>query len=413
MDYLSFAERAARLTEGVDLVNPRYPLLYPLALAIGARMAELLLVGKLLAVLAGAAAVAAAARWLSPAAALWLLLQPAMLEWGSTEGTDMPALALSLWAIERAAAGRGLAAGLLAGAAAMVRYPAGVVLLVVLLGLWASETVGRGRRLGLAVLGFLLLTLPHWGLALAGLGALLPQAGENLEIGMGGGPPAPFAERYLRGLLNALHGLAVGPGVPRWQAAVLALGALGLLVGLGRRDPRARLLLALGLAHLAVLGLFFSTPRLLLPLSLSLALGLAFLPRGVGLAAAALLGVLSLPPALRRDPADVAREELVLAARAVPGRQASSSPWFYQRLPDGGLRSAVLLREAIPPGQSPAWLDPPRLRAWAQREGIVAIALDGGRVHRTYPALRPLLRGEVEGFTLLAESPGWRLLGVP
>lgn len=413
MDFISFAERAARLTEGVDLVNPRYPLLYPLALALGARLAELLLVGKLLSVLAGAAAVAAAARWLSPAAALWLLLQPAMLQWGSTEGTDMPALALSLWAIERAAAGRGLAAGLLAGAAAMVRYPAGVVLLVVLLGLSGGEPVGRGRRLGLAALGFLLLTLPHWGLALAGLGPLLPQAGENLEIGMGGGPPAPFAERYLRGLLNALRGLADGPEVPRWQGPVLALGALGLLVGLVRRDPRARPLLALGLSHLAVLGLFFSTPRLLLPLSLSLALGLAFLPRGLVLAAAALLGVLSLPPALRQDPADAAREELVLAARAVPGRQASSSPWFYQRLPDGGLRGAVLLREAIPPGQSPAWLDPPRLRAWAQREGIVAIALDGGRVHRTYPALRPLLRGEVEGFTLLAESPGWRLLGVP
>lgn len=413
VDFISFAERAQRLWEGQDLLNGRYPVGYPALLALLSPPLGALVAGKALSVAGAVLAVFAVHRWLGPFAALWLLVQPAFLAWGSTEGTDMLALSLALLALSLVERGPAWAVGALAGAAAMMRYPAAAVLPVLLLGL-AIAPGPRARRLGECLGAFLLLSSPHWAGALLGLGPLLPEAGENTAIGMGDGPPAPALERWFQGLRVAGAGLLWSgtPPEPPQLSWPVVLGLAGLSLGLLRRDLRALLLLLLAAAHLAVLGFFFSNERLALPLSVPLLLGVAFLPRALPLLAAVGLSLLSLPRAFQVDPAAQAREEIVAAASQLGEPVASSSPWFYLHRQDGFIESGTLLREAVPAGATPGQLSPTMLRAWAQGSGVRYVALDLGRVHRTFPGLRPLLRGSTDGFREVAAAPGWRLLEI-
>lgn len=413
VDFISFAERASRMGEGVDLVNGRYPVGYPALLALLAPAFGALAVGKALSVLGGLLVIVAVQRWLGSYAALWLLVQPAVLEWGSTEGTDMLALGFALLAFSRLSAGSAASVGALLGAAAMMRYPAAAALPVLLIGVSVPEGP-RLRRVGELLLAFLLVSSPHWGGALLGLGPLLPEAGENTAIGMGDGPVAPPMERWVQGVrLAGMQLLWPGtpPEAPRLSWPVVG-GLVGLGVGLLRRDRRAVLLVGFAALHLAVLGFFFSNERLALPLLVPVLLGAAFLPRALPILAAVLLCLSSVPRSFQPDPAAQAREEIVAAASALGEPVASSSPWFYLRREDGFLSSGALLRQAVPTGATPGQLTPTVLRDWSAQTGVRYVALDLGRVQRTFPGLRPLLRGPVEGFEVVAEAPGWRLLEV-
>lgn len=429
VDFVPFAGRARRVLEGQDLLSPRYPLGYPallglLTLATG----RVLLAGKVLAVLAGVGAVAVTGRWLSPAAGLWLLVQAPVLTWAATEGTDMPAVALSLLALALAWPGEGegegmdprpLLAGLLAGAAAMMRYPAAIVAPLVLLGVVFCgprlDGARRRRALGLALLGMALATAPHTAAALLGAGPWLPDASENAAIGggfgaigggfgVGGDPAAPGGARWLQAV-----GRAGAEALSGWPAR---LGAVGLLLGLLRRDRRAGALLLWGLSHLAVLGFFFSNPRLCLPSTVAATLGAAFLPRPLlpPLAALALWG--AWPQARLVEPGTAPREAIVAAASSLPGPVATTSPWFHLRRDDGWIESPVLVMDAVPSGATPGGLTPPALLGWARARGIRYVAVDTGRVARTWPGLKPLLQGEVDGLREVARASGWRLLEV-
>ncbi|MCK6503718.1 hypothetical protein L6R53_10020 [Myxococcota bacterium] len=418
VDFVAFAGRARRVLEGQDLLSPRYPVGYPLVLGLAKVAAgRVLLAGKLLSVAAGVALVAAVARWLGALPAAWLAAQAPLLTWGSTEGTDLPAIALAVGALAiaapsagpRRAAGarridpRPLCAGLLAGAAVMTRYPAAVVVPALLLALVGSGP-GRARAVGLALLGLALATAPHWLCALAGLGPLLPDPRENAAIGAGGGPPSPALPRWWaatgRGLRDALSTW------PTW------VGLGGLLLGLLRRDRRAAVLLAWGAGHAALLGLFFSNPRLSLPTTLAASLGAAFLPRWLlpPLSALALWG--AWPQLLAAEPGVVEREALIAAAAGRSGPVAATSPWFHLRRADGWIEAPLFLMDAVPPGTTPGNLAPAHLRSWCQERGVPLVAVDAGRLARTFPGLRPLASGPVEGFTEIARSPGWRLLEV-
>ncbi|MBK9369636.1 MAG: hypothetical protein IPN01_25620 [Deltaproteobacteria bacterium] len=245
VDFIGFSVRAERLWGGAaldsDLLNTLYPVGYPALLGLGQRLCgDVLWAGKGLAVLAGAGLVGVTARWLGVGAALWALATPMVLEFGAVEGTDMPAAALSLAALATAAR-RPALSGAFLGAAILCRYTA---LAAAPVALWL--TPARGRLL----LTLTLTLAPHWGVALWQGRSPLPDQSMNMAIGAGGPGQAPSAvEALQRAVLGALE---------PWTAK---LGALGLLVGLWRRDRRAWALSLWGLFHVVGLSLAFSTPR--------------------------------------------------------------------------------------------------------------------------------------------------------
>ena len=400
VDFISFSVRARRLLDGADLVHPLYPVGYPALLAAGHGLTgDVLLVGKALSVLAGAGAVWAVARWLSPGAALWLLALPATLTWGATEGTDLLTVALTLGALAAARAHPGWA-GVLLGAACLTRYTAGIAVPVVL---WLSRA--RGRTL----LALLLATSPHWALALATGARLLPDQSENLAIG--GQQGALLSGQTLARLPMGLQ-IALVKSSWHWSTR---LGAAGLVVGaLLRRDRRAVALLALALLHAAAVGLVFSNERLVLPTTVALSLGVVWLlprPRRGWLLAplAALLLARGVPQARELEIGEAALAEVTAASARLPGSGSflTTSPWFYT-WEDGWIASAILVRQI--PGD-PRLLTPERLRAWAEAAHVPYIAVDTGRVRRSYPGLVPLLQRSLPpGYRKMTHASGWIVL---
>jgi hypothetical protein len=394
VDFIGFSVRAERLWGGVamdsDLLNTLYPVGYPAVLGLGQRLGgDVLWAGKGLAVLAGAGLIGVTARWLGVGAALWALATPMLLEFGAVEGTDMPAAALSLAALATAAR-RPALSGALLGAALLCRYTA---LAAVPVALWL--TPARGRLL----LALILSTAPHWGVALWLGRSPLPDQSMNMAIGAGGPGEAPSAAEAL---LRALRG-ALEP----WTAK---LGAVGLLVGLWRRDRRALALTLWGLAHVAGLSLAFSTPRLALPASLCAALGLCFVLRGPALwLAAAGLFAWSAPRLAQPNPQEEQLAPLEALVEGLEGPFASSTPWFTTRR-DGWLVESLPLRALE---RDPRQLTPERLVKRARERGLRHIVLEPGRVSGSYPSLRPLLSGApVEGLRRVTKSKGWVVYAV-
>ncbi len=393
VDFLSFANRARRLSEGQELVSGLYPIGYP-ALLLGARalLGDVLVAGKVLSALAGIGAALAAARLAGPGAALAMAAVPGFLLWGSTEGTDLGAAALGLGALA-AARERPALAGVLLGASCLVRYTGIAALPGVLI---------LAPRRGRALLAFILATAPHWGVALWLGVSPLPDQSQNIAIG-GGGPPGAIGETLRR--------LPVGAGRAAWTAwGTLwgGLGIAGLLWGIYRKDRVCTALLSWGLLHVVGVGLAFSNPRLVLPATLVTGLGLGgLLPveRRRWLALPALLAMsLQLPALLRPGDGEQALREI--AAFPLPPPTLSSSPLYHQRR-DGWLMGAANLRSL---GGDPRRLDPERLIREARARGVRSLALDAERVGASFPGLAPLLRGPApDGLELAFEAEGWRL----
>ncbi len=407
VDFIGFSTRARHLPGGHDLVNPLYPVGYPAALLLGRGvLGDVLVAGKALSVLAGAGAAWAASRWLSPWAGLWLVSSAAMLEWGSTEGTDMAAAGLCLGGLLAARERPGLAGALL-GAACLTRYTAIAALPVVLL---------LGRRRGRILAMFALASAPHWAAALWSGGGLLPDQSGNLAIG---GQREPLLSAHtLRRLPHGLgraalavlevprEGGEVGPPGPGVWDRTMLLGLLGLLVGLARRDWRAAGLVLLALLHLLGVGMAFVNPRLVLPATLCVLLGMAWLLPGRLLIPAAALSLwLNLSGAMAPSVVESSLSKITAQTDALEGPILTSSPWFYQRT-DGWLESGILLRRL---GDARS-LDPATLRSRALAWEVRYVALDIGRVRASYPGLSLLARGSaVVGYTEVAKSPGWRV----
>lgn len=396
VDFLSFANRARRLREGQELVSGLYPVGYP-AVLLGFRLVlgDVLVAGKVLAVLAAVGAALAGLRLVGPGPTLAMVALPGFLAWGSTEGTDLPAYALGLGALALARE-RPALAGALAGAACLTRYTGVAVLPAVLL---------LSPRRGRVLLAFGLATAPHWAVALwLGL-PVMPDQSQNMVIG-GGGPKLGLLPTLQRLPANAWRAAGEAWGSP-WGA----LGVLGLLVGVVRKERAAWGLALWSALHLVGVGLAFSNPRLVLPATLAAGLGLGWLLptrwRPWLALPAALLALAQIPGARVQDEQEQA---LAVVARVqVPPPTLASSPLAHQRR-DGWLLSAANLRSL---GGDPRALTPTRLLEAARARGFRSLVLDADRVHISFPGLSPLMSSPPPAGLELVEKHGdWRVFEI-
>jgi hypothetical protein len=397
VDFIPFSVRARTLLSAPSsLVHPLYPIGYPALLRLGhALTGDVLLTGKGLSVLGGAIAAGAVARWVSPWAGLWLLAQPTLLRWGATEGTDTLAAALAIAAL--AAARRSpLAAGLLLGLGCLTRYTVVTAAPVVLI-----LSTARGTTLA----GFLAATAPHWAVALWIGAPLLPDQSSNVAIG--GHTGSMLSVRFLSQLPVRLW----MAGFSAVRDPMTAAGLVGLVIGLLRRDRRAAALGAAALLHLGAVSLAFSNDRLVLPATLMIAAGVVWLlPRWWLLLPAAVASlVLSLPQAREPSPTVSSLAKVVAEVEGLEGPFLTTSPWFYTR--EGGwVASGILVRRI--PGDSRR-LTPTAAHRWGTAAGVRHMAVDIGRVRRSYPGLVPLLgRSPPQGYRKVGQSPGWLIFAL-
>jgi len=394
VDFISFSERSRKLLSGTGWLQGDYPLGYPALLLLGKRLlGDALLAGKLLAVSAGILAVFAAQRLKGAAAATWLLALSALLTWGSTEGTDMPAAALALASLAAVADRSYVLAGALAGLACMMRYTALAVVPVVLF-------FSRDRLK--VLLAFAAATAPHWGVALAMGASVWPDGSDNVGIAAGHPTRLWSWETLLRWPRASLSAARIS--LASWPVRI---AFLGLLVGLLRRDRRAAMLLAWWICHLGLLGLFFGNFRLVLPATLAAGLGAAWLmPRRWLLLPALGLLAWNIHAGWEVPRKEAERGEVAAATRGLEGPYLSSSPWFYWYR-QGWVRGSVPVRALH---RNPRAIDPPMLRAWALEHGFSRVVVDPGRIHVTYWGLEPLLQHRApEGYERELRVGGWRV----
>lgn len=394
VDFVSFAGRAQRLSQGQELVNGLYPVGYPALLLLGKLIfGDVLVAGKALGVLAAAGAALAAARLVGPGPALAMAALPACLAWGSVEGTDMPAAALALTALALAER-RPTLAGLAAAAACLMRYTGVAVLPAVL---WLSTQ--RVRTLA----AFLAGTAPHWALALALRMPVLPDQSQNLAIGAGA--PTPLLSWATLARWPAGLGRAAWDA---WGSLPGALGLAGLVAGLIRRERVAWALGVFALLDLLGVGLAFSNSRLVLPATLAAGAAVGWLlparHRGWLALPAALLLLAQVPAA--RAVSDEERALNAVEATPVPGPTLSTSPGYHERR-DGWLLGAASLRAL---GGDPRQMTPARLRELALSRGFRSLAVEAVRVRGAWPALAPLVEDPPPaGYELLLATGGWRI----
>lgn len=384
VDFISFGERAWRLREGLDWVNPKYPVGYPVLLTLLEwPLGDVLLAGKVLGVAAGAGLAWATARLVGPWGAAAVVCHLSVLIWGSTECTDVMAAAFAVGALAAAHNKHLWAAGLLAGAACMTRYTGIAVLPVVL--------VACGKQAWKPLLTWAACMVPHVVLALVFDRPLLPDQGENMAIG--GRPP------LWESLWHTLPHVA--RDWPTWP------GLVGLIVGMVRLDKRAYWLAAYAALHLIGVSLAFANPRLVLPSTIAITAGVIWLfPRRWSLVPALAALGWGLPKAVGPMGEGAELIPVVTAAAELDGPFLSTTPWFYQR--DGSwLRPALPIQEAQ---RDPRKLTPQAVHDFALREGFEHVVLTEGRVVHSTPQLKPLLQGEPAGWVVVDEGPGWRIL---
>lgn len=389
VDFMGFSARAQGLRAGEAWMHPLYPVGYPLLLSgLQAVFGDVLIAGRAISVAAGVGLSVALSRWTSPWLALIVLVQVPVLTYGATEGTDMLAAALAISAVLAAVHRKPWLAGALLGGACMSRYTGlAAAPVVIWLAGWRS------------LVGFAVLSAPHWiGAAVLGVSPW-PDQSLNMQIGQGHGPPLGPVEGFFVGLLQVMHHLK------HWPALV---GVVGLIVGVARRDRRALWLLVYGLAHCAGLALAFANPRLALPVLAVMACGWYWLlPRRWLVLALPVLLWWGWPRSQELPQDAVLVAQAKDAAEGIAGPFASSTAWFYSR--EGGwLVSPWMIWEAGEPGR----LTPELLHAWCTRVGIQAVLLDRARTRRA-PGIQGLAMGrKTPGFVLVAKGKGWVLLRV-
>lgn len=422
VDFLGFSTRAHRLLSGEDLVHPLYPVGYPAVLSVlqWAGVSPIA-AGRVISVAAGALAVGVTTRWFGAAAGAWLLVQPVLLTYGTTEGTDLAALSLGLAALWARSTERPVLAGTLAGLATLTRYTSAALLPALLLPPLGAR---HGRRSTVRTVGaFVLATTPHWLVALITGASVLPDQSGNLAIGANAvvhGPGWDTIARLPAGLQAAAPFLFSGPGV---GIGLAGLGVVGALAWRHREpalaDPVLRLF-SWGLIHWVLIAAAFANARLVLPSRLCFALGLGLALRQrprLLLAASIAMGLWTIPPAWRPSDAEQRLSRVVdtlehLEGPLRTGHFLTSDPWVY-RQNGAHLQTGTPLREL---GGDPRTIEATQLAAFARVRGYTLIVLDSGRLGRTYPGLLPLFEhdssAEDVGLSPVARVPGYRVFAV-
>ena len=426
VDFLSFTARAERILRGEDLVHALYPAGYPFALGLLQQVVNPLTAGRVLSIGGGVLAVVAAARWMGPVAALFLLVQPGLLTYGSTEGTDVLAMGLGLAALAARAEDRPALAGGLAGLAALTRYTTAALLLALLLPTTTRTRSEQLRDIGLGVLAFVVTTAPHWATALAIGSDLLPDQSRNMAIGAN----SPVHGLDLGTLLRLPSGLAsTAPWVLSGPAVGLGLAALAIVLLVPhklrhrlRLHPGDRLdairLMIWGGVHTLLVAVAFANTRLVLPSRLAFALGVALLlrrrPRLLALLTLP-LALWTLPAAWQIDPAEARLAGVVnilgeLEGPLARGHFLTTDPWVHRQV-GGALESGTPMREV---GGDPRQITPRQVAEHARLLGYALVVVDVGRVQRTYPALAPLLEDppSTELLRPVGRCPGYRVFAV-
>ena len=389
VDFIGFSARARQLPEA--LVDPLYPIGYPVLLRLLKPLCgDVLLAGRALSTAGAVLLVALFQRRLGTVPAAAIAATAGWMTFGSTEGTDMLAAALTLGALTHS----GWRAGALLGAALLVRYSAIAAVPVVLMT--------RDWRTWVAAL---VVTAPHWLIALFTGGSLLPDQQANIAIGAAGGPGMwswHTVERLPMGIWLAV----------RDMEPLAWVGALGLLTGL--RDPRgqpssARRLLAFAVLHVVMLGIVFSRPRLALPATLALAAGCAWLLRWRWTPLLLLLPAgWNLSESLRSTPQEQSLRPILEATTTLEGTFLSTSPWFCTR-EQGWLVPAKNMREL----GNPRTVTPDRVARWSIDHGIDYVVVDVGRIPASWPRLHPLMLGEAPaGLTVELQVGDWTVYRV-
>ena len=314
VDFLAFCGRAQEL--GTRWVDPLYPPYYPALLrTFHLFTGDALAGGRAISGIAAVALLALALRN-ERTGAIALLCAGFFLQWASTEGTDMPAAALTATAILLAARSPRLA-GLSLALALGCRYTALAALPSLL---WLSSNRKQSS------LYFFVASAPIWLPALA-LG--------QLPFDMSSNQRGDVFQVLLPNLLHCLKLLLSSPLV--W---------LGLpsLVRKDRSRTHQALILTAGL-HVLGCSFLFANPRLLLPAFLCITLcvshikSLKYLLPALGLA----IVIQQLMP--QQSPNHAPPPEIVDRLSAQSDCFVSNTPWAHQRTQEGWLRPGISILE--------------------------------------------------------------------
>ena len=353
VDIVSVLERADRISRGHDLLHPLYPVGYPAFLSLFSGHSGLY-AAKILSLLSAVFLLWCAGREVGIRSAVALLCCTAWVTWGSTEGTDMLAAALSVSAI-LCAPKHTLFSVFLLGVACLVRYTAWIAIPIVLL-------LVKERMKGMLLL--FLLTLPHWGMVLWA-GALPFDQSENIARGA----DASLWQRGSKALFLLVSPLCV-------------LGAVGQYVG--RRDPRIMGLCIFALLHALAIVAVFPNERLLLPSVLGLVVGVGrlsarWLPIVVG---CGLWGLGQVPS--NEDWRKL--DQLADSTKLQQGRFLASSAQVYSWR-ETGIQASIPLSEVADPLQT----DPKILVQWMKGNDVPIVVIRERDCDR-FPALIHLFR---------------------
>lgn len=426
VDFLSFTARGERVLRGEDLVHALYPAGYPFILGLLQQVLDPLTAGRALSIGGGVVATVAAARWLGPVAAIFLLVQPGLLTYGATEGTDILSLGLGLAALAARAEDRPILAGGLAGLAALTRYTTAALLLALLVPTSTRNRPARLRDIGLGIAAFVVTTAPHWATALWIGSDVLPDQSRNMAIGANSpvhGLDLGTLMRLPAGLASTapwvLSGPAVGLGMVALAMVLLLPPKAGrrLRLGTGDRFDALRLVVWGGV-HAILVAVAFANTRLVLPSRLAFALGVALLLRRWPRLLAALtipLALWTLPAAWQIGPAESRLAGVVEILNGLQGPLArghflTTDPWVHRRV-GGALESGTPMREV---GGDPRQITPQQVADHARLLGYALVVVDVGRVQRTYPALAPLLDDPpgTDVIRPVGRCPGYRVFAV-
>ena len=326
VDFLAFCGRAQHIWE--QWVDPRYPPYYPLTLnAVNGLIGEARISGILISVGCGLWLLHIS-NHLTTKGALALMCSSPFVIWSGTAGTDLPAAALSVGAILLAKQNSRWA-GIVAGIAFGCRYTALAAIPSVL---WMSKDKRQ------TALWIVLVSVPIWLPPLwTGLPAFDMSSNERGPLSVVFGP-------------NLQHGLMVIAKSP-----FVWLGFMAFAFTPQSKMNRALILAAI--THLVGCSLYFTNPRLMLPIFLAIPICMNQIKGNHIYIAALLFGIGAQQFLSPRHISHAPPTTVIDILSDSEDCFVSNTPWAYQRLKDGWYKPGNALQDLGHPLDKTSILD--------------------------------------------------------